>query len=130
MILGCRQRAEGALPEEGGTMLIEIAMLAVAPGGPVYLACTLKNGDGEIAVDVTADEANQTAAVTILRTGRAVTRRALFSPEKVTIPDDNGMTWSVDRVNLNFDRVIVIGDYRSTETGRCSVKPQPQKRAF
>ncbi len=80
-------------------------------------------------VDVTLDETEQRAIVTLPSTGRSVTLRALFSPIEVRIPDDES-TWIVDRVKLAFHRVMVIGDRRWDEPGKCSIKPAPAKRAF
>ena len=139
----CCQRESGAnaqlgrylLPRDiGGVMrgLISFLVLlssAPAAAAPTYLACTVDQGDGPLAVEVTADETEQRATVLLPSTGRVVTVKALFSPAEVNILDDVS-TWVVDRVNLGFQRIVTIGDHRSVYSGSCKIKPAPPKRAF
>lgn len=102
---------------------------APALAAPVYLACTVQQGSGPIAVEITADEADQRAIVLLPGTGRVVTRKALFSPTEVNILDDE-TTWVVDRVSLNITRRFDLGDHHSAYPGKCAIKPAPPKRAF
>jgi hypothetical protein len=112
-------------------LLAAIAAAAPAAVGPTYLTCELAREEGgPLAVDVAVDEANQQVTIALPSTGRVVTRRALFSPTEVTVPDQP-VTWRVSRVDLTFGRkfdFMPAGDVG--ETGRCQLKAAPAKRAF
>lgn len=112
-------------------LLAAIAGAAPTAAGPTYLTCELARQEGgPLAVDVAVDEANQQVTLSLPSTGRVVTRRALFSPTDIMVPD-SPETWRISRVDLSFGRKF---DFRPTgdagETGRCQVKPAPAKRAF
>lgn len=116
--------------------LLILAALAVgtqAAATPTYLSCTIDQGATELQVEVTADEEQQRATISLPSTGRAVTRPALFSPSEVQIEDRLGVwvdNWVIDRVNLGIQRRASIGDKLTVHSGKCVIKPAPAKRAF
>lgn len=102
-------------------------MLALA--APVYLSCTLQEGEHEQAVDLAIDEPNQSVTVTQKTTGRVFRRKSVFTPSEVSIPDEVSV-WTIDRTNLKFRRDTTIGDKQFVDHGSCSLVPEPEKRAF
>lgn len=105
-------------------------MLAVsASAAPVYLRCEFVRDDGNIEIEFAVDEPNQLVTIA-LPSGRVVTRRGLFGPSEVRIPDQPSV-WTIDRVNLTLRRTF---DFRPAsdagESGKCKIKDKPPKRAF
>lgn len=96
---------------------------------PTYLTCQLDRAPNQLEVEIVADEANRTAVVSLPKTGRIVTRTAIFSPETVRILDDPSV-WTVDRVSLQLTRDLTIGSGISTRVGHCKLTPVPTERAF
>lgn len=112
-------------------LLAALAGATTASSGPIYLTCELARQEGgPLAVDVAVDEANQQVTIALPSTGRVITKRALFSPTEILVPDEP-TTWRFNRVDLSFERKF---DFRPStdagETGRCQLKPAPAKRAF
>ena len=103
--------------------------IAASPTVPTYLTCVANQEGGPIAVEITANEAEQQAIVALPETGRVVTRRAMFSPSEVKIFDQESL-WVINRVDLSFKRIFTIGDHSSTSPGACKIAPEPAKRAF
>jgi hypothetical protein len=110
--------------------MIAAASAAVGqPAGPIYLACSITNDAGQLAVDLAVDESGQQATVSLPSTGYSARRTAIFTPTEVRVTDGPG-TWVVDRVSLAFERVLVIGGKQWNDRGSCKLKPAPAKRAF
>jgi len=105
--------------------LIPLSFIGTAAtAAPTYLACSVTDSSKTFAVEVTADESQQRATVVLPDTGRVVTRKALFAPDRVEILDDES-TWVIDRITLDFHRIVVIGDDRSDNPGKCALKAAP-----
>lgn len=111
-------------------MLIIGLLASVAATTPVYLDCTVpRAGAAPFKVEVALDEANQRATIA-LDTGRVVVRPAVFSPDQVKVPDEEA-TWTISRVDLRIHRALSFMPAGSPgETGSCTIKPEPAKRAF
>jgi hypothetical protein len=109
---------------------LALALAASTAIPPVYLSCQLKQEERSLPVDIAVDESNQQVTVALPTTGRTVTRRAIFSPADVVVPDDN-MTWTIDRVHLAFKRTLhFMPKSDPGELGDCKIKPAPAARAF
>lgn len=109
-------------------VILAAVWAAPAMAAPTYLTCVVDQGATESTVEITVDESEQRATVYLPATGRMVTRKALFSPKDVTIPDD-ASTWSINRVDLTMRRTYNFGE-QSSDPGKCALMPAPAKRAF
>lgn len=105
-----------------------LAAAALSAGSPIYLSCELNQSRGPLAVEVSLNEDDQSAIVS-LPSGRVVKRLAVFAPAKVTIADEN-MVWTIDRKHMSFSRVVRIGEKDFSEAGTCKLQPAPADRAF
>lgn len=106
-----------------------ISALLLAVAGPVYLQCELGKEE-PFPVEITADEANGTAIINLVSTGRIVRRTAIFSSGMVTIPDEPTV-WVIDRVDLKIRRKMNFMPASDPgQTGTCKVVEPPEKRAF
>lgn len=110
-------------------MIAALAAASPAAATPTYLACTLQDGATATSVALTVDEPDQSVTVEQQTTGRAIRRRAIFSPTEVRIPDEPS-TWIVDRVNLGLQRIVTFSDKQFVDRGQCKVLAAPAKRAF
>ena len=111
------------------TGLVLAMALAAEAGPPAYLSCTLNEGETAQAIDLTIDERSQSVTIDQKTTGRIVSKKAVFSPSIVKVPDDEA-TWSIDRVTLELRREVVIGEKRWNDVGKCKLADVPLKRAF
>lgn len=104
------------------------AAVALSAAAPTYLTCYIEQDGERLPVEIAADEDNRRATVS-LKTGRIVERLAQFTPAELRIVDQQSL-WVVDRADLDFQRVVTIGDHQSTNYGKCAMKPAPAERAF
>lgn len=103
--------------------LIAIGLPAVANAAPVYLECTLTDGNRDLAWNVTLDEERAAVDYVIPSINVAQKAKAIFTPEKVMF---NGM--EISRVDLTITRKPILEGGR-TDKGQCRI-PAPVKRAF
>jgi hypothetical protein len=98
-------------------------------GSPVYLACDLQEGATATSITLTIVEDDQTVTLVQNHSGRTISKRSIFSPSEVKIPDDESI-WIVDRTTLGIKRIVKIGTARWEDIGQCRLVETPPKRAF
>ncbi len=100
---------------------------------PVYLSCYLIESGGEKnPIDITLDEANQ-KVMWVLQNGRTANTTGLFKADRVVFFDPGGgypLQYTIDRVNLSFQRTLTIEAKQWNNTGMCSILQAPTNRKF
>lgn len=106
-------------------LLLVAAVLAVpvaARATPVYLECTITDGNHPVVWNVTLDEAQSTVDYVIPELNVAQKTRAIFSPDKVMF---NGLT--ISRLDLSMSRPPVLAGY-PTDKGQCKLIEPPARK--
>jgi hypothetical protein len=126
------------LAVEGTTMrwltLILLFVESGASAAPTYLSCSVVSKEGKTThINVTADEANQTATFEVVETGHSERRPAVFSPTTVRFDVPSQFLtigYTISRTDLSFTRTLVSPSMTPiTDHGSCVVQEAP-KRAF
>lgn len=115
--------------------------LALAVSGPVYLECEItETHTGNIRhLDVTLNEATETAGYTVRETGFSSSKlSAVFAPNKVTIKEPDSMfdtVLEVDRSTLTVANITRTRDYSERKVlrddrGQCSIPKLTKERQF
>ncbi|PTU32250.1 hypothetical protein [Stenotrophobium rhamnosiphilum] len=106
-----------------GTAGILLAVAFVAEAAPVYLECTMTDGQKDLTWNVVTDEANGTISYSIPELGTASKYPAVFSPDKVVFS-----SMEISRIDLSFKRTSnILGDVK-TDVGQCKLATAPKRQ--
>lgn len=93
---------------------------------PAYLHCVFPGERASYPIDLVADEASGSVALSLQRTGYNERFRAIFNKDDVTFGNRLNQ-FTLNRVNLSVVRATPI--LKMVETGQCELQQAP-KRAF